>query len=385
MLTFHSEKTKCFTTKSGGLTAKNGCGDRKRKEEQVVKKEKQSRRNMDWDAYLIRKKKRQRVIFTGIFLVLILIFAGSYLLLEDRHYLLVSLLILGIISISFFADFEYRKPRAREIVLLATMTGFCVISNEICSHTLPLHAGTTMVVISGIAMGPEAGFLIGALSRLICNFFAGQGPWTPWQMAAWGLIGFLAGLVFNHIEVKDRFLGQEKNALFSKSSQKQEKRSLAQKLSLEKNHSFRLVAAPVICILVAWLVAYLWYLLAGHSQGESFWGWRLYAFGIAGLLAGCLLQRKKLPVDAVTTTVFTFVAVFLLYGGIMNFATMLMSHTTDPENNQISMEALKALYLTGAPYDAAHGAAAAFCMFLFGDSILQKLQRIQIKFGINCG
>ena len=102
-------------------------------------------------------------------------------------------------------------------------------------------------------------------------------------------------------------------------------------------------------------------------------------------MEGCMLQSKKLPVDAVTTTIFTFIAVFLLYGGIMNFATMVMSHTTDPENNQISMEALKALYLTGAPYDAAHATAAAFCMFLFGDNILQKLQRIQIKFGINCG
>ena len=348
-----------------------------------MKKKKQSRRNIDWDSYLFRKKKRQTILFAGSFLVLILILAGSYLLLEDQHYLLVSLLVLGIISISFFANFEYRKPMAREIVLLATMTGFCVISNEICSHTIPLHAGTTMVVISGIAMGPEAGFLIGALSRLLCNFFTGQGPWTPWQMMAWGLIGFLAGLVFNRIEVKDRFWGQAKKGRLAKAEQKQEKRSLAQKLALEKNHSFRLIAAPVICILVAWLVAYLWYLLAGADRGESFLGWRLYVFGIAGLLAGCLLQRKKLPVDAVTTTVFTFIVVFLLYGGIMNFATMLMSHTADPGNNQISMEALKILYLTGAPYDAAHGVAAAFCMFLFGDSILQKLQRIQIKYGIN--
>ncbi len=336
-----------------------------------MNKKKKSRRNMDWDAYLLRKKKRQAILFAEIFLVLILILAGSYLLLEDSHYLLVSLLVLGIVSISFFANFEYRKPRAREIVLLATMTGFCVIANEICSHTIPLHAGTTMVVISGIALGPEAGFLIGALSRLLCNFFTGQGPWTPWQMAAWGLIGFLAGLVFNHIEVKDRFLGQEK--------------SLAQKLSLEKNHSFRLVAAPVVCIFIAWIVAYLWYLVSGALEGESFLGWRLYVFGIVGLLAGCLIQRKKLPVDAVTTTIFTFITVFLLYGGIMNFATMLMSHTSDPANSQISVEALKAMYLTGVPYDASHAAASAFCMFLFGDNILQKLQRIQIKFGINCG
>lgn len=336
-----------------------------------MEKKRTYRRNFDWDAYLFRKRKRQGLLFAGIFIILLLVLAGSYLLLKDSHYLLVSLLVLGIISVSFFANFEYRKPRAREIVLLASMTAFCVIANEICSHTIPLHAGTTMVVISGIALGPEAGFLIGALSRLLCNFFTGQGPWTPWQMMAWGLIGFLAGLVFNRIEVRDRFSGQEKN-------------SLAQILSLEKNQSFRLIAAPVLCIVTAWIVAYLWYLLAGQKTGESFFGWRLYVFGFIGLLLGCFLQRKKLPVDAITTTAFTFVSVFLLYGGIMNFATMLLSHTSDPVNSQISLETLKVLYLTGAPYDASHAGTAAFCMFLFGDSILQKLQRIQIKFGINC-
>ncbi len=346
-----------------------------------MKKNMQKNRNRNWDQYLLQKKKRQSLIFAGSFLLLTMILASSYLLLKNQHYLLVSLLMLGIISIGFFANFEYRKPRAREIVLLATMTGFCVIANEICNHTIPLHAGTTMVVIAGIAMGPEAGFLIGALSRLICNFFAGQGPWTPWEMAAWGFIGFLAGLVFNRIEVKDRFFGQEKRRGESQESQSQQQ-SLARKLSLEKNHSFRMVAAPVLCILVSWLIAYLWYLITG-DQSESFWGWRLYLFGIAGLLAGCILQRKKLPADVITTTVFTFVVVFLLYGGIMNFAAMLMSHTIDPENNQISTEVLKVFYLTGAPYDVAHAGTAAFCMFLFGDNILQKLQRIQIKFGIN--
>ncbi len=57
----------------------------------------------------------------------------------------------------------------------------------------PLHAGTAMVVISGIALGPETGFFVGALARFVCNFFSGQGPWTPWQMFSWGLMGYLAG------------------------------------------------------------------------------------------------------------------------------------------------------------------------------------------------
>ena len=96
----------------------------------------------------------------------------------------------------FFISFEYKAVRAREIVLLAMMISFCVAFNLLCAHTIPLHGGSAVVVLSGIALGPEAGFLTGALGRFICNFFDGQGPWTPWQMASWGIIGFISGVVF---------------------------------------------------------------------------------------------------------------------------------------------------------------------------------------------
>ena len=236
--------------------------------------------------------------------------------------------------------------------------------NEICAHTIPLHAGTTMVVICGIGLGPEAGLLIGAMSRLVCNFFDGPGPWTPWQMAAWGMVGYLSGLAFNKVE--RRRTGE----------------TLARHLSLEKGRTFRVLMGPVLSVLFAWVLAYIVFLFRNDPGEQSFFGWRLYFYGIAGLAAGCVLQRKKLPVDDITTTVFTFFVVFLLYGGLMNFAAMLMTYPADSSAGDISWETLKALYLTGAPYDAAHAGTAALCMFLFGDSILQKLERIQGKFGI---
>lgn len=129
-------------------------------------------------------------------------------------------------------NFEKRKPRAREIALLSTMTGLSVAANELCSHTIPLHAGTAMVVISGIALGPETGFFVGALARFVCNFFSGQGPWTPWQMFSWGLMGYLAGLCFNTIRVRGRL----------------EEETLAGRFSLKKNTSFRLLAGPLAAI-----------------------------------------------------------------------------------------------------------------------------------------
>lgn len=323
------------------------------------------RRCFDWEDYLERKRIRRRM--SGLLLLagMIGMLFVSSVLLRGKHYIIVGFGGVLLLLVLFFGQYERRKPQAREVVLLSTLTALCVVMNEICAHTIPLHAGTTMVVICGIGLGPEAGFMVGAMSRLVCNFFDGQGPWTPWQMAAWGMVGYLSGMAFNKVE--RRKIG--------------EKESLARRLSLEKGRSFRVIMGPVLCILFAWVLAYIVFLLRGGS-GESFFGWRLYLYGIAGIAAGCLLQRKKLPVDDITTTIFTFFVVFLLYGGVMNFAAMLMSYSADPSGAGISWKTLKALYLTGAPYDASHAGTAALCMFLFGDSILQKLERIQGKFGI---
>ena len=311
----------------------------------------------------IREKHKMRCI-SALFLavgmaLLLFVCAGVW---QGKNYLLAGILMLLFLFGVVVLNFEKRKPRAREIVLLSTMTGLSVAANELCSHTIPLHGGTAMVVISGIALGPETGFFVGALSRFVCNFFSGQGPWTPWQMVSWGLMGYLAGLCFNTIRVRGRL----------------EEETLAVRFSLKKNTSFRLLAGPLAAIAGGEILGYLLYVWTG-VQGETFWGWRVYVFGFLGLAFGMVLQRKKLPVDPVTTSVFVFLITVLVYGGIMNFAAMLM---TSQSGGEVSVEALKALYVTGLPYDLMHGAGAALCMFFAGNVILQKLQRIQIKFGI---
>ena len=311
----------------------------------------------------IREKHKMRCIsalFLAVGMALMLfVCAGVW---QGKNYLLAGILMLLFLFGVVVLNFEKRKPRAREIVLLSTMTGLSVAANELCSHTIPLHGGTAMVVISGIALGPETGFFVGALSRFVCNFFSGQGPWTPWQMVSWGLMGYLAGLCFNTIRVRGRL----------------EEETLAVRFSLKKNTSFRLLAGPLAAIAGGEILGYLLYVWTG-VQGETFWGWRVYVFGFLGLDFGMVLQRKKLPVDPVTTSVFVFLITVLVYGGIMNFAAMLM---TSQSGGEVSVEALKVLYVTGLPYDLMHGAGAALCMFFAGDVILQKLQRIQIKFGI---
>lgn len=332
---------------------------------QKDKNVRQKHRNFDWEMFLAEKRKRRIITMLILAAVLPALLFLFFYFFQNRYYLLFSLFILFLLTGACVANFERRHPRAREIVMIAVLTSLTVASNEICAHTVPLHAGTALVVLSGIGLGPEAGFLIGALSRFLCNFFDGQGPWTPWQMFAWGLIGYLAGLLFNTIERRS----------------KMEKQTLAERLALQKSDTFRVLAGPVVCIIVFWVVAYVVFLFA-HEPGENFFGWRVYAFGIAGMVAGGIFQRRRLSADTITITVFTFISVLLLYGGIMNFAAMLMNASFDTGVVAVSADALKTLYITGLPYDAAHAGGAALCVFLFGDAILQRLQRIRIKFGM---
>ena len=300
------------------------------------------------------KAARKRTLLSAvlIFVAIPLVILLGATLLKDRNYILVSIIILLLTMLPFFMVFERRKPKAREIVLIAVMCAITVCAHLICSVTIPLRAGTAIIIACGIALGPEAGFLIGALGRFVLNFYAGHGPWSPWQMFCWGLLGFLAGIAFNRV-------------------------------NLEKKNSrnFSVVMGPVMCVIFAIVIAYVTYLLFPPSDGATFFGWRLYIFGAAGLLAGVLVQRKRLPVDYITLTLFTFFSTFILYGGLINIFTML-SAASIPGNSEVSWDALKIYYISGVPYDLAHAAATAVFNLIFGEKLIQKLERIKLKYGI---
>lgn len=116
---------------------------------------------------------------------------------KGRWYYLISTMIILELMLPFFFRFESRRPQARELVILAVMAALATVSRIVFSFSPFLKTITGIVMIAGIAFGPEAGFLTGAVSAFASNFFFSQGPWTPWQMFAYGLGGFLAGLVFH--------------------------------------------------------------------------------------------------------------------------------------------------------------------------------------------
>jgi energy-coupling factor transport system substrate-specific component len=103
--------------------------------------------------------------------------------------------ILAVALIGGFAWYERIRPDARIVALVATLAAFAALG-RIAFAALPNVKPTTdIVLVSGYALGAGPGFVVGALAALVSNFFFGQGPWTPWQMAGWGATGIIgAGL-----------------------------------------------------------------------------------------------------------------------------------------------------------------------------------------------
>lgn len=307
-----------------------------------------------WQKYsekiYLKKRKRRVAISTLVIFVLIplTVYVGIHYW-NDYNFMLVSVLILLYVMAPFFMMFERKKPRARELVLVAVMTALTALGNIVCYITIPFQAGTAMAIVSGIALGPEAGFLVGALARFLCNFFLGQGPWTPWQMFCWGILGFFAGLVFN------------KNDLDRK-----------------KSDHFRVMVGPVTGVLLAAAAAWI----DARIRGGGFFGWRLYLFGAAGMLGGFLIQRKRLPVDDITLAVYGFLTTFIIYGGIMNVAALVFNSYVSASGLTISWDSLKILYISGIPYDATHACGSAFFLYVFGEKVIRKVERVKIKYGI---
>ena len=90
----------------------------------------------------------------------------------------------------------------REIVLLAVMTAFAVAGRVAFYWAPQFKPVCAIVILTAAAFNAEAGFITGAAAGLISNMFFGQGPWTPWQMFGFGLVGFFAGVLFGGREVK---------------------------------------------------------------------------------------------------------------------------------------------------------------------------------------
>ncbi len=244
--------------------------------------------NVPQSVIQVQRDKRQlskRTVTAAVLILLLIpltIYIGVFYL-GDRKYYFISLLIILETMLPFVMIFEGRKPQARELVIIASLCGIGVAGRAAFFMLPQFKPVAAMVIISSVAFGGESGFLVGAMTMFLSNMLYGQGPWTPWQMFAMGVIGFLSGVLFR--------------------------------------------------------------------KG--------------------LLRR-----DRVSLAVFGGVSVFLVYGGIMNPASVLMFQS------KVSWPMIITSWVTGAPFDLIHAAATVFFLLVMGEPMLEKLDRIKVKYGL---
>ena len=143
-----------------------------------------------------RLSKRTMVAAGLILLAIPLTLFISVYYLGSRKYNLISVIILLETMLPFFLIFEGRKPKARELVIIASLCAIGVTGRAVFFILPQFKPIIALTIIAGVAFGGESGFLVGAMTMLVSNMLFSQGPWVPWQMFAMGIIGFLAGILF---------------------------------------------------------------------------------------------------------------------------------------------------------------------------------------------
>ena len=147
----------------------------------------------------VENRKLPKRTFAASIMILVAIpltiWFGIYYL-DDRKYYFISSMVILETLIPFMMVFESRKPQARELVIISVICAIAVAGRTAFFMIPQFKPVVAIVIIAGVCFGGEAGFLVGAVTGFVSNFFFGQGPYTPWQMFAFGIIGFLAGLFF---------------------------------------------------------------------------------------------------------------------------------------------------------------------------------------------
>lgn len=162
----------------------------------------------------ISKRTKMMAVFVTLILPVFLIFYTCFM--NDRPQLhfnadktwidvliqnsdvLLAFVFLIISSVPFYLIFDKKKAQARDLVPIALMAAMCIVGRAAFS-IIPLpnfKPVSAIIIITGAAFGPESGYLTGTLAGLLSNFLFGQGPWTPWQMFCWGIIGFISGILY---------------------------------------------------------------------------------------------------------------------------------------------------------------------------------------------
>lgn len=132
----------------------------------------------------------------GLLLILVpIVVVGGALLFQEKHYAWIAICVAVLSCLPLFLCFERKDSTAKELITLAVLVAVSAAGRFAFAWVPGFKPVTAITVIAAMYLGREAGFVVGSLSAVVSNFYFGQGPWTPFQMFAWGFLGFLAGVL----------------------------------------------------------------------------------------------------------------------------------------------------------------------------------------------
>lgn len=109
-----------------------------------------------------------------------------------------ALLAAAVAILFMLARIEAGKPALRQMMPVACLSALAAAGRILFAAVPDVKPVSAIAILSGALLGPESGFAVGAFAALLSNFFFGQGAWTPLQMYAWGLVGYLGGVLARH-------------------------------------------------------------------------------------------------------------------------------------------------------------------------------------------
>ena len=139
----------------------------------------------------MRKKLSIAILLLSIPVCVLL----GFTVFSDKSYAYLSLVIVVFALAALFLSFEKKENSARQLIVIAIMCVLSIVGRLVFAVIPSFKPVTAIIILLSMYFGGEAGFICGAMTALISNFYFGQGPWTPYQMLAWGLVGLFAGLL----------------------------------------------------------------------------------------------------------------------------------------------------------------------------------------------
>ena len=152
---------------------------------------------------LIKSARTRNIVrIILLFAMIVIVVSIGIFVVRGKYHMAISTVVAILSWVLFVCGLDRKKVGNRRVVIVSVMVALSVIG-----RMFPiLKPVTVFAMLSGMFLGAEAGFLVGSFSALISDFWFGQGPWTPFQMLAWGLIGFFAGVLATPLKRSRLFL-----------------------------------------------------------------------------------------------------------------------------------------------------------------------------------